>query len=187
MTCIVGYETLDGVFMGGDSASVGSLDITIREDSKVFRVGGMVMGFTTSWRMGQLLRYSLKLPDHKGEKDDFEYLCTDFIDAVRECLKQGGYAKAVNNEESGGVFLLGYRRKLYRVDSDFHVGRSVNGYNAIGSGECYALGALMVLHDEFCNILPAKAIVTQALEAAARFSTGVSAPFTVIQEELADE
>lgn len=184
MTCIVGYETPDGVFMGADSASVSSLDIRIREDSKVFKVGGMIMGFTTSWRMGQLLRYSLRLPEHKGEKDDFEYLCTDFIDAVRKCLKLGGYAKEINNEESGGVYLVGYRGKLYRVDSDFHVGRIINGYDACGCGEYYALGALMVLHEEFRDNVPPEAIVTRALEAAAHFSAGVSPPFTVIQEEI---
>ena len=61
MTCIVGLVHEGVVYIGGDSAGVGGMSLTVRADEKVFQNGEFLMGFTTSFRMGQLLRYSLKL------------------------------------------------------------------------------------------------------------------------------
>jgi len=62
MTCIVGIQHDGRVYIGGDSAGVAGYSITSRADAKVFTVGPYVMGFTSSFRMGQLLRYGLKAP-----------------------------------------------------------------------------------------------------------------------------
>jgi ATP-dependent protease HslVU (ClpYQ) peptidase subunit len=64
MTCIVGMVENGKVYIGGDSAGVSGFDYHIREDQKVFQNGDMIFGFTSSFRMGQLLQYSLKIPDH---------------------------------------------------------------------------------------------------------------------------
>jgi len=37
-------------------------------------------------------------------------------------------------QEAGGTFLVGYRGRLFRVDSDYQVGESVNNYCAVGCG-----------------------------------------------------
>ena len=50
------------MYIGGDRAGVAGLSLTVRADEKVFQNGEFLMGFTTSFRMGQLLRYSLKPP-----------------------------------------------------------------------------------------------------------------------------
>lgn len=97
MTCIVGLVDKGKVYIGGDSAGVNSFwDLTIRADSKVFINGPFIMGFTSSFRMGQLLRYKLKTPSRfkndGTQKEIYEYMVTDFVDAVRQCLKDGGYA-----------------------------------------------------------------------------------------------
>ncbi|XVV11230.1 hypothetical protein ACQP2X_41330 [Actinoplanes sp. CA-131856] len=59
MTCIVGITDGTTVTIGGDSAGSDGWHVAVRSDSKVFQVGPYLMGFTTSYRMGQLLRYSL--------------------------------------------------------------------------------------------------------------------------------
>ena len=64
MTAIVAIRQDNTVYMGGDSAGVAGLKITIRKDPKVFINGNFLMGFTTSFRMGQLLQYSFKPPEH---------------------------------------------------------------------------------------------------------------------------
>lgn len=48
MTCIVGYfdKKTKKVTIGGDSAGVSGLHITIRKDPKVFRVGEFIIGCT---------------------------------------------------------------------------------------------------------------------------------------------
>ena len=62
MTCIVGLIDGNRVWMGGDSAGVSGLDITVRSDPKVFRNGDFLIGFTSSFRMGQLLAFRLRPP-----------------------------------------------------------------------------------------------------------------------------
>lgn len=188
MTCIVGFVEPSGrVVVGGDSAGVAGLDIRVRADEKVFRRGPFLLGFTTSFRMGQLLRYSLQVPD-QGEESDYEYLVTRFVDAVRKCLKDGGYATKTSDQEAGGTFLLGYRGRLYTVDSDYQVAAHHDPYTAVGCGADFALGALAVLRPkkEFATDLgpvfdiPGEVPVKKALEVAEKFSAGVRGPFTIL-------
>ena len=97
MTAIVGLVHERAVHLGGDSAGVAGWSLTVRADSKVFTNGPYVMGFTTSFRMGQLLRYALQAPHPEGDLERF--MATTFIDAVRRCLKDGGWAKKDSERE----------------------------------------------------------------------------------------
>lgn len=174
MTCIVGIAHKGRVWVGGDSAGTGGWDQTIRADEKVFENGPMVFGFTTSFRMGQLLRYGLTVPRHHPDVDVMKYMCTSFIDAVRDTLKSGGWAANKDGAEKGGEFLVGYRGRLFHIGSDYQVGESVDGYAACGCGESYALGSL------YCTTGTPDARITSALEAAAYFSAGVAGPFVTV-------
>jgi hypothetical protein len=99
MTCIVGLIDNGKVWMGGDSAGVSGLDVTVRKDPKVFKNGDFLIGYTSSFRMGQLLRFKFNPPKYYAEQhnnDEYQYMCTDFIEAIRICLKAGGYSKVLN-------------------------------------------------------------------------------------------
>ena len=69
------------------------MDITIRKDPKVFKVGNFLIGYTSSFRMGQILRFNFNPLKYVPEihNDEYEYMCTDFIDEVRVCFREGGY------------------------------------------------------------------------------------------------
>ena len=178
MTCIVGYldKKTKKVTIGGDSAGVAGLDITIRKDKKVFKVGEFIIGCTSSFRMIQLLRFSFKPPEIKS-KNIYEYMCTDFINAVRECFKDGGYLqKYSDGDEKGGTFLVAYKNRLFRIENDFQVAESLNGIDAVGCGANYALGSLYILTKQ--NLTP-KEKVLKSLETASLFSAGVSKPFVI--------
>lgn len=174
MTCIVGLVEGDTVWMGGDSAGVAGLDLTVRSDVKVFRNGPMLFGFTTSFRMGQLLRYALRVPDHDPRTPDDKYMVTTFIDAVRECLKSHGWAERDKDQERGGCFLVGYKGKLYGVHDDYQVGVAADGYDAVGCGEAFARGALFASEH-----LSGQQRAELALRAAERCSAGVRGPFHI--------
>ena len=75
MTCIIGYNDKenDKLFMIGDSLGVGGLDVVLRDDPKVFHNGDFLIGYTTSFRMGQLLRFA-DFPTQKLEQDTYEYM-----------------------------------------------------------------------------------------------------------------
>jgi len=177
MTCIVGFADKGKVYIGGDSAAVDGQSIIIREDEKVFTNGDFIFGFTSSFRMGQILRYNFKPPERKVFGTDDEYLYGDFINGVIDIFKDNGYAKVELNQVEGGVFLFGYKGKLYYVGSDFQIGKLLKNYSAIGCGEYYAMGCLYAL--ENIELSPKKKI-EKALEAAEEFSTGVRGPFRIM-------
>jgi len=176
MTCIIGLVQGGMVWMGGDSAGVAKLDIRSRKDTKVFEVDGrFLIGYTSSFRMGQLLRFGFSPPEQEGNVDDYEYMCTKFIDAARKRLKDGGYVKVKDSREEGGVFLVGYKGRLYQIDDDFQVGETLDGFDAVGCGSDYALGSLYSNK----NNLDPKWSILEALKVAEHFSAGVRRPFVV--------
>lgn len=175
MTAIAGLVHKGEVWMGGDSAGVAGWDLTVRRDEKVFRNGELLFGFTSSFRMGQLLRFKFKAPIHR-EEDPYEYMVTAFVDAVRECLKSGGFANKTNEVEKGGTFLVGYRCRLFLVDEDYQVGEPLDGYDACGCGNALIRGALFATQG--LNISPKKRIEI-ALQAAERHSAAVRGPFVI--------
>lgn len=175
MTCIVGIVEQKKVFIGADSAGVAGMAVTSRKDSKVFKVGDFVIGCTSSFRMIQLLRFSLTPPKRHQDQDVYEYMCTVFIDAIRSCFKDGGYAELHDSAEQGGTFLVGYAGRLFRIDSDYQVGESHDDFQSVGCGEPYALGALSIMD----KTLTAQYRVKKALEVAAYHSAGVRSPFVI--------
>ena len=176
MTCIVGLVHEEVVYIGGDSAGVGGLSLTVRADEKVFQNGEFLMGFTTSFRMGQLLRYSLEPPRRHPDDEINQFMVVTFTNAVRECLKAGGYASKKDEVESGGTFLVGYAGHLFTVDSDYQVGIPEDGYAAVGSGQDIARGALFATQGQ---ATPRSRVLT-ALRSAERFNAGVRGPFHIL-------
>jgi ATP-dependent protease HslVU (ClpYQ) peptidase subunit len=175
MTAIVGLARKGTVFIGGDSAGVSGMNLSVRADTKVFRNGPYLFGFTSSFRMGQLIHYSLKPPVPKGDLDRF--MTTKFVDALRECLKSGGYARKEEEQEMGGTFLVGVRGKLFTIHEDYQVGKPADGFAAVGCGDQVALGALYATAG---NGMKPRARVRLALHAAERFSAGVRGPFVCL-------
>ena len=175
MTCIVGLVENGTVYIGGDSASVrtGQLSLVVRNDRKVFRNGDFVMGFTSSFRMGQLLAFNFNPPKRRVGIDVMAYMVTDFIDAARARMKDGGFARVKENTEEGGTFLVGYSGRLFHISDDFQVGESSHGFDACGCGDLIALGSLRSTR----TWTDPGARVKEALECAETFSAGVRAPF----------
>jgi len=61
MTCIVGIAQEGKVWIGADSAAVSGQDIRATALRKVFRRGQFLIGYTSSFRMGQLPQFHLFL------------------------------------------------------------------------------------------------------------------------------
>lgn len=182
MTCIVGLEQDGIVYIGGDSAGIDSWNLAIcgRADEKVFITdsGEFIMGFSGSFRVGQLLRYALETPEQSQKKDDMAYMVTDFVDAVRNMQREKGVLKKDNElEEHEGAFLVGYKGKLYVVESDFQVGKPIENFTSIGCGSQVALGSMFATRNS--NISPQNRIEL-ALMAAEQYSAGVRGPFLIL-------
>lgn len=216
MTCIVGLvdQKSQIVYIGGDSAGTNDADQqTIRADVKVFHNGDFLFGCTTSFRMIQLLQYSLVLPASSLYRKRgliakvrgwlskrmsrwlilrpaftdgdpiFRYMVTDFINAIRTCFKEGGFAKKKDERERGGSFLVAWRGRLFCIGSDYQVEEAISGYNAVGSGDDLALG---VLHATSLFDLPPEQRLRLALEAAASHNASVRPPFIIKHIECSE-
>lgn len=187
MTCIVAIKEGNGsgaiIYMGADSAGVdGNLSMQIRKDEKICHVGPFMFGFTTSFRMGQLLAHAFECPERPVDVSIEKFMCTTFVDAVRKCLKDGGYARKDNEVESAGTFLVAYEGRLFYVYDDYQVGETDAPYAAVGCGADIAMGSLNTTN-RAPNFFPAENRLTMALEAAAEFSAGVRAPFVFYKQK----
>jgi ATP-dependent protease HslVU (ClpYQ) peptidase subunit len=175
MTCIVAVAEDGIVWMGADSAGVSGLSLAVRRDPKIYRVGEFLFGFTSSFRMGQLLGYKFTPPLHHAEWSVERYMTTVFIDALRDTLKAGGYARTNNGAEEAGEFLVCYSGRIFRVCSDYQVGENMEPFDSVGCGSDLALGALHATRGE----MTPEDRVEAALEAAEAFSAGVRRPFHI--------
>lgn len=182
MTCIVGLVANGKVYMGSDSAGSDGFTYSIRQEPKVFRRawdrGEMIMGYTTSFRFGQLLEHSLDAPIQPKDMGDHKYMVTLFMNAVRKSLTNGGYTKKKDEVERGGTALIGYHGKLWQMEDDFQIALSPSIGDSIGSGLYSAMGALHIL-SEIEGIPPEKKI-KKALSVAEACVTTVKGPFKII-------
>jgi len=174
MTCVIAIKQDGVVYMGADSAGSNLYNIRTRVDPKIYKVGPFMFGFTTSFRMGQLLGHAFVAPDRDPRISTEKFMATAFIDAVRNCLKNGGWASKTNETEEGGTFLVAYEGRIFEVDSDYQVGESVLPYEAVGCGAETAMGSLYTTNA--MQMEPNKRI-EMALQAAEEFSCGVRSPF----------
>ena len=177
MTCIVGLVSDGKVYIGGDSAGVAGWQLTIRKDVKVFRNGDFLIGGTSSFRMLQLLHYAFTPPAYEPGTDLEKYMAVDFVNALRQCFKDGGYAEKKNEQEEGGIFLVGFQGRLFYIGSDYQVGEPLCGYEAVGCGAEVAIGSLYAT-----PALSPRKRIEGALKAAEAHNAGVRSPFVI--EEL---
>jgi len=177
MTCIVGVESDNHVYMGGDSAAVEGINIRLTTTPKVFKKGSLLIGYTWSFRMGQIIQYSNNVPEIPEEKDNYSYLAQDFVTFIRKIFQESGFMRVESAREEGGQFMVGIRGELFTIESDFSVLRNIDGFDAIGCGASYALGALRVMCKyPGITALP-RTSMEIALQTAAYFSNSVSEPF----------
>ena len=177
MTAIAGIAEGGKVWIGSDSAGSDGCSMTTRLDPKVFINGDFIFGYTSSFRMGQILEYEFQPPTPHENESGMAYMVRRFIPSVRDALKAGGFGRCENGQEVGGDFLVGYRGELYEIQSDYQVSRKRQNYNACGGGHDLILGSL---HATDNHGLPPDERITMAIEAAIAFSAGVRGPCTIL-------
>ena len=212
MTCIVATKFVDEsrkirVMMGADSASVEASWLTQgeRDDKKIFSAGQFIVGYTTSYRMGQLLQYgSAVMPTERAKRrwlrkpaavptrtladlnlatyaHGHRWMVQEFVPWMLELLKAGKWATEDKGRVEVGQFLIANDNRLFMVHADGQV-IDVPPFGACGCGEQFARGAMIALHPktrhhEMLHREDAQRLVTHALMAANYWSAGVREPF----------
>jgi len=173
ITCIVGLEHKGKVIIGGDVQGTGGNTKILHTQPKVFNKKGVLMGYTSSYRFGQILEHNLAdpvVPENINEV--YRWLITVLVPDIKRALKDHNYGK----DDSGGNALIGVRGQLWELQPDFSVLRSVLGYNAVGSGEEYAKASVYTSTANFggfATLDAARSAVELAIATAGNFSPSV--------------
>lgn len=183
MTCIVGYIDKDYIYMGADSLGTKGQLKTIRKDDKLFKKENMLIGLTGTFRMFQLIKWKLEIPEHPKNMSTERYMCTLFIDSVIKCFKDNEFIEREDCRIYGGTFIVGYKNNLFKIGSDFQIGLENDSYTSVGSGEELALGAMdaLMIYDK--NIKPEEKIKI-ALKCAEKRNNCVHRPFKIMKMKV---
>jgi ATP-dependent protease HslVU (ClpYQ) peptidase subunit len=185
MTCIIGVidKKNKKVYMGADSCASNGQSKIIRKDMKMFKPEcnpNFLVGFTTSYRMGQLLMYGeddiFPTEEHLSEEKyeiNHNYIVADIIPKIQKLFTESGFGTM----EEGGEFLLAYKDSLFRIYCDFQVEETALDYNSCGCGEYYAEGSLFALKNSKKDIVNK---IHTGLQSATYFSVGVQPPFYIM-------
>lgn len=177
MTCIAGLVADGRIWLGADSMATAGATVYDQAALKIFRRDQMLIGVSGSPRVNQLLRHGLALEPCEDFTRLDRYMACDFVNAVRECLKKGGYAKKTDEQETfDSVLLVGLGGCLFAIFGDYQVHRDARNFMAIGSGMHEARGSLFATAS--MRLSPAVRI-RRALQAAAAFDAHVRAPFVI--------
>ncbi|HBN4943549.1 TPA: hypothetical protein L2Y74_001326 [Escherichia coli] len=157
MTCIIAHT--DGVtsFIAGDKLGSNGFTKSVQTEPKVFEKefikinddAGltrtkeiMAIGYTTSFRMGQLLTYSLNLPQQDANETFPQYLVLKVIPIIRQMFKEEWGSRDPSQEVGGGQFIILHNHTIYEVQEDFSVLQPKTRITAVGSGTYHAIAAM---------------------------------------------
>lgn len=185
MTCIVGMEHKGNVTIGGDSMLSDYWAGHPMLSPKVWKTGEYIYGGCGTLRGLQILRWIFtapQLPDGDTDDDLEQYLVQEWAEYVRQAFIDHGAVKTDREVQGtdGTWFMFGVRGRLYTMQSDFSLYRTSRGYNSIGSGEQFALGALEVLKRSNSSVTHK---LETALAAAAEHAPTVGPPYHIVTTE----
>lgn len=176
MTCIVGYTEKGVTYIGGDSGGFSDWNMCVRKDPKVFKLkNGFVIGFSGSFRAGQILMYKFSPEPYFGTMDLHEYMVKYFVPGMCKSLDDN---KVSAEDREFFSILVGYVGRLFEIGHDLQVGELES--TAIGCASESARGALHAM--KYYEMAPITR-VEAALEAADACSGGVSPPFNILSTE----
>lgn len=183
MTVIAACVDQDGaVWMGADRISLHRGDNVKRAaESKIFRLGEMLIGSSGSVHSGQIAEHLLgpfSIPD---EENLMPWLVREFIASLRMDMKaHGGECKNRDgDDEMDGRLLIGLRGKLFEVDCGYGVFTHAGRFAAIGCADQEA-NAAMFTALKLKPDMHARGVVMCGLEAAAEYDINIRPPFEVM-------
>lgn len=176
MTCICGMVRDGHVYMAGDLMGSNGFTGKVYPDSKVFVNGEFIIGYTSSFRMGQILEWNWQAPLREEGITDRQYMQLNVIESLRETFAAYGYGVKKGLEDIGGNFLIGYKGCLYEMQNNFSL-LSIPDYAAVGSGGYHAEAVLHLLYNQ--EEESPFDIMQVAIGTAAHFTQSVSEECTV--------
>jgi len=191
MTLIIGIDLQLGkdkyLYLAGDKCGSDGFSKDNYIKPKIFKRDDYAFGYTSSFRMGQLLEHSNISKDLPSWKEE-ENVYTSFVDWAKTSMKNGGYLQENNGVASGGNFIFFNGKSLYEVQSDFSILVPNDGLLAVGQGEYHAKGimrAYMSLVKENKVKFNIDDLIELVYKTVSSLTTGVSYEYDVLKLEVA--
>jgi len=165
MTAICAVEHAGGAVLACDSFVGDESYRDLTDSPKWTRRGGIIIACAGNVRASHIAEHA-RFRRQRANESDFDYLTS----AVAESIRDAHDDRDVSDENFQAVIL--FRSKVYCMLDEYAVLRSLHGYAAIGAGADVLLGSLASTDGQ-----KPRARAEIALNAAARHSNHVSAPF----------
>jgi ATP-dependent protease HslVU (ClpYQ) peptidase subunit len=173
MTCIAGCIDVSesgNVIIGADQSASTDNRKWQAKDKKIFKKNGFVMAGAGDGRFIQLAVHNFN-PPKPNIKNIEKFMVNVFIEKFSDFMVKF----SIDTEAS---FLVGYKDRLFSLHPDFQIFETDYGYDAIGSGEDFAVGSL---HTTMQLNIPTKERVKLALEAATANCLSVYPPYVFME------
>lgn len=176
----IGLAETDGseLIFAADSAGTDGDEIHTIDTSKVFARDGYLFAYSGSYRIGQILRHCVELPEVPVAGDVERFLVREVGPAVRSAVEAEGAAapgQKVLGEKTS--ILIGVRGQIWCMLPDLTV-IPEGPFGAIGSGRLRAYAALHALRA--AGFGPARHRIELALEATAAYTSSVRPPWQFV-------
>lgn len=182
MTTIAGLVADDKVWLGSDHVSMYGDQVRYRGAPKIFKKGDVLIGTSGAALVGEALQEYA--PEFKRNlADSGRFIRSRVVPELRGVLReQKVIPNSEEREEFTGEMLVGVGDCLVRIGCDFSTHPAP--FDAIGSGENYALAVLWTLVDLeddplMLKVKPQERLL-MALRAAAEYDPYTRAPFTFL-------
>lgn len=181
MTCIVAVAKDGVVYMGGDRL-VSAGQTIYSGGPKIYFIENngkreFLFGDAGQIRVGNLLKsvaFEMETID-----DPVLMLVNNVIPAIRELIDENGATQRFEDgSDAYNNMLVGYRGRLFHIDSVLGVTEPSGGYFASGSAGDVALGSLATTQN---TGIPPKERLQLALEASAKHHCFVAEPFDFLE------
>jgi len=182
MTVVVGVVGDGAVWMGADTLRstgwMGAAGVEPKIGRRAVKVKGgghaeLLVGACGDVRMAQRVRWRLKPPAYRPGQDLFEWALA-FADRFQALLAENKGGRNRNDGSAEGQLLVAFQGRLFGIGGSYGVVERRGGWDSIGSGCEFALGALYATRGQ----RPERR-VRVALRAAARYDLHVAAPFQI--------
>ncbi len=174
MTVVLADTENETLIFAADSAASKGDEIYTIDTPKVFALGSYLFGYAGSYRIGQILRYYVELPE-PPEREAERFLVREVVPILRAAvLEQGAAGPGQDFLGEKTALLVGFQGRIWCVGTDLTVTPEPS-YAAIGSGRLRAYGAFHALYG--AGVGPALRRLELVLEATAEHTTNVRRPW----------
>jgi len=140
MTTTLALKLKNKVVFASDSAASTDYRIHLYNHGKFFKTSnGIVIGNAGSVREQQIVEFGLTIPtlEHAESVEHYMYRLAN---AIKSALLSEKANK--DDEWCRSSFIVYYDGRLFEFDVDFQIAEHSDNYEAIGSGQYYAIGAM---------------------------------------------